>query len=811
MKWPFARQPHPATAPTAGDVGSIATADPARAYPHMASAEVVAPARRDWATLPPLQVAGGRPISLTVAARAFTEGLATQQVLVRAPRLEMVRQIDAPTGSFRGVLAPSVGDHDDASAPALQESSPLPAIGHRHVAALVGEHGGGNGRSAVEQLLAIDAPGQPTASAPVAGPIDVHPTGTRDEPPEGGPSAGGRRAGLADSRRRGLGPAYHGPLPEAMRAERSRDGGPVVSTEPVPGDVRATMRDVLGIDVGDRLVHRGPAVSAEAESMGAQAFTRDGQIYLHDDVGPLDQPRGRATVAHELTHAAQQIVQGVLHDEATEAGRALEAHAQRVEQFVRGDGGAVKPSPDLLHARATPSNDQAETDVVSSAQQMMREMINTGLAKPDGSGGIVFTMPPSSMTASAGTQRLAGDTPTAHAAGQTHWDPLGTFGNTLSQGLGNDMLGIAGSLFGFSDEFIGQERHGLVGEGREFRREQVTNAFTELRLEHLRRVELTNLNDLEARHDLERTAALDAATLSAINTRVNDEVADRLTLLDAQTALALQRLNERRTTRQEVALQDVPDENFDKALTGLFDNAEDPVMPTEDELLNTLSAPPATGRFGGMRPGGGMVTTPRPGTSPTGTTPTGTTPTGTTPTGTTPTGTTPTGTTPTGTTPAAVGTHPTGIPPGTGPGTEPAPEQHWRTDATMGGRFQALGAALGGDIANAEIGFFGSLLGFDSEFEQGLHDEVDAQHGAAAAGTTTAPHTDPAHPDAAAAAAHTAAASHPGAAHETVDRIVGDPYALDELATRLYPTIRSRLRQELLVDRERAGLLADFR
>jgi hypothetical protein len=28
---------------------------------------------------------------------------------------------------------------------------------------------------------------------------------------------------------------------------------------------------------------------------------------------------------------------------------------------------------------------------------------------------------------------------------------------------------------------------------------------------------------------------------------------------------------------------------------------------------------------------------------------------------------------------------------------------------------------------------------------------------------------------------------------------------------RLYPSIRSRLRQELLIDRERAGLLADFR
>jgi hypothetical protein len=33
----------------------------------------------------------------------------------------------------------------------------------------------------------------------------------------------------------------------------------------------------------------------------------------------------------------------------------------------------------------------------------------------------------------------------------------------------------------------------------------------------------------------------------------------------------------------------------------------------------------------------------------------------------------------------------------------------------------------------------------------------------------------------------------------------------DELATRLYERLRSRLRRELLVDRERAGLLTDFR
>jgi len=38
-----------------------------------------------------------------------------------------------------------------------------------------------------------------------------------------------------------------------------------------------------------------------------------------------------------------------------------------------------------------------------------------------------------------------------------------------------------------------------------------------------------------------------------------------------------------------------------------------------------------------------------------------------------------------------------------------------------------------------------------------------------------------------------------------------DDIDLDELAVRLYDRLRSQLRRELLVDRERAGLLTDFR
>ncbi len=280
-----------------------------------------------------------------------------------------------------------------------------------------------------------------------------------------------------------------------MRVERERAETP--ATESVPDDMRATMRDVLGIDVGDRLVHRGPAVSAEARAMNAQAFTRDGEVHVADEVGPLDQPTGRATLAHELTHAAQQIVRGPLPDEGSEAGRALEAHAQQVEQYVRGDGGAPKPSPDLLHARP-PSTDSAEAELAASTKQMMRELVDSGLARPDGNGGIIFTMPPSSMTAATGTQRLTTGAPAAQpgaAARHENWSGAGMFANNLAQGLGSDLLGMAGSVFGFSDEFMGEQRHSLANQNREFERSQTQQAYTELRMEHLRTAALQQFND----------------------------------------------------------------------------------------------------------------------------------------------------------------------------------------------------------------------------------------------------------------------------------------------------------------------------
>ena len=812
MKWPRARHsPAPESPPPQRLTAEAPHRGPSPQTDDGAG-EIVVAARRDWATLPPLHVAGGRPISLTAATRAFTDGLASRQVLVRTARLEHVRPVDAPSGSFRGVLTPAI-EHDVDSGPEAQAPSALPTIEHRQLAAMPGDRGPGDaaGLSPIEQLLAIgepaDRPGDPVAALDA---LVAPPPVTDDERGDGGASAGRRRAGLADSRRQGLGPAYHGPLPEAMRAERARSELP--TTESISSDMRATMRDVLGVDVGDRLVHRGPAVSAEARAMNAQAFTRDGQVHIADEVGPLDQPTGRATLAHELTHAAQQIVRGTLPDEGGAGGRALEAHAQQVEQYVRGDGGAAKPSPELLHARPA-TTESADAELTASTRQMMRELVDSGLARPDGNGGIVFTMPPSSMTAAAGTQRLTTSAPAAQpgaAARHENWGGLSTFGNNLAQGLGNDLLGMAGSAFGFSDEFMGQQRSALAAQNREFERNQTRQAYTELRMEHLRSAALQQFNDESRLLGHGQVESLDEGTITAIHDRVENEVDHRMQLLREQTAIALRQLNEARAGRHEAALEEVPDESFDAAFHRLFDDPNTDDVPTENELLTALTRVPTTGTGTAARPGGGTAPGAHPGGS-TGAAPTGA------------------GAASGAASHAAGAAAGTATGAGTGGGAAAAhADEPWRTSDTMGGRLEGLGNALVGDLAHAELGFFGSVLGFDSHFEQGLHDQIHpgraaaggaaGAHGAAgtghdaahpaAAGAHPAAHPDAAHPG---AAAHGAAHTSPAAAHETVEHIVGDPYALDELANRLYPNIRTRLRQELLVDRERAGLLADFR
>lgn len=114
--------------------------------------------------------------------------------------------------------------------------------------------------------------------------------------------------------------------------------------------------------------------------MRAQAFvTPDGEVHVPAEIGPLDEGRGQALLAHELVHAAQQR-RSPRHQpaEASSQGRAFEAEAQRMElAFRRRAGARSAADPDNAHTEpaalvpllraADPPPDAAEIARTSTA------------------------------------------------------------------------------------------------------------------------------------------------------------------------------------------------------------------------------------------------------------------------------------------------------------------------------------------------------------------------------------------------------------------------------------------------------------
>ncbi|GAB3459397.1 hypothetical protein GCM10027436_65880 [Actinophytocola sediminis] len=121
----------------------------------------------------------------------------------------------------------------------------------------------------------------------------------------------------------------------------------------IPPDLATAIRGPQQIDVSSIPVHRGPEVSVEARALGARAFTRGGEVYLPAEAGPLDTPKARGLLAHELVHAVQQRTLGAtLPAEHTPAGQALEAAAVAAE---------------AAHADPTPLRHPSLTQVIGQA------------------------------------------------------------------------------------------------------------------------------------------------------------------------------------------------------------------------------------------------------------------------------------------------------------------------------------------------------------------------------------------------------------------------------------------------------------
>jgi uncharacterized protein DUF4157 len=123
-----------------------------------------------------------------------------------------------------------------------------------------------------------------------------------------------------------------------------------------PRDLADVLRRMHGVDVSDVPINRDPSTTAEADALGARAFTRDGGVHLPPDEGPLERPSTRSLLAHELTHAAQQRALGPsLPPEDSPLGRELEAQAVAAESLALDQIPATWASlaaPPLVHGAA---------------------------------------------------------------------------------------------------------------------------------------------------------------------------------------------------------------------------------------------------------------------------------------------------------------------------------------------------------------------------------------------------------------------------------------------------------------------------
>jgi hypothetical protein len=524
-------------------------------------------------------------------------------------------------------------------------------------------------------------------------------------------------------------------------------------------------------------------------------------MFIPAEAGPLDSPDGKSIVAHELTHVAHQHWSGgVLPPEDTAEGRQLEAEAQTAERFFRGDPGAPPPRASRSTGSAghggldanTSGSEAGEAGMVHEAQALMRRLVADGAAVPDGSGGIVFTPPPPPPATAPpawpgsvpGTQRQTGPAPRGSTASDApaRWNPLASLGHTLKEdftALTQDMLV---SELGLGEEAEDDFNRSRNDSERDFAKAQ----FAELRLEHRKAQVMSKHHG----HDLGDTE------LASLKEEVDHEVEHRLSELTNRVQIRLDAINDQRSYggRHQPAAKVLDPEQYRHLVHRLFGDPDGDVPPDDTDAIEAAKRHAQSHQHAATAAAGPTSTT-------------------------------------TSITTSEAQSGKAG-PASRGPATTDARSARASEAGTQNQRQrQSAGFSswtdvehsLVRDLVAADTAFLGMEFTDDELFGKAERkanldrtasastqkSAATAARGSRAAGggsTGTGGST-------ASGAATTHEAGHNeghGAAsgQETIDL---DHLDLDDLSSRIYGRLRSKLRLELLVDRERAGFLTDFR
>jgi hypothetical protein len=383
MRWPFRRPPTELRPPRIVDSG--ATWQPAPTAPHLHPDR--SRPRADWAKLAPLDTTTRASPPLTFRGDRFGRDTAGARSVTH--RSTSMKSRSAPTGILvdillagRPIIDPGMKDH----LPQVDLSSQaFPAeqrVAHR--------------RPPVAQPVSLE----PLTSSDVAwslAPIDRRQASgalapvvwTAENGFESGPSPTGSNARpTVSSSMRLVGQrgdygeavgAHENPLSiDASQSEHSAEPHlrylPVAGARPIrlapPADVVSAVTSATGIDVGDAVIVRSAEVDDRASALGALAFTDGAAVHLPSSAGAIETSSAKALIAHELTHIAQhRRLDGNIPHEDSDIGRSLEFEARSVERsfgsgtpviplFIRDHASVpIEPTPTGIQRRAIGGDD----------------------------------------------------------------------------------------------------------------------------------------------------------------------------------------------------------------------------------------------------------------------------------------------------------------------------------------------------------------------------------------------------------------------------------------------------------------------
>ncbi|MER7577506.1 DUF4157 domain-containing protein [Streptomyces sp. NPDC126514] len=307
------------------------------------------------------EAAPAPPAASTAAAAPLLPSPSRRRNLGQSRRLGLGAPLTQPPGEAP-LTHPAEGQHSDVDDDADEEPAPglpppAPAPSHELPPPA----------AAAPQLPPLAAPFAPAAGREAPAALR-HPPAAREA------------AAPAPVVRYQSGPAPAQPQPHAQVVLPPADPPGV---ERVPPAVAATFQATYHTDISRVPVFRGPEAATEARSRNTRAFSRGGAVYLPADEGPLDGPRARPLLGHELVHVVQQRTLGsALPHPHSPHGRALEAQARAAEGMVSAGGAAAAGAAELTHSPAL--------DPSRYVTKLAEELLRQGLAHRDGAGHVVL-------------------------------------------------------------------------------------------------------------------------------------------------------------------------------------------------------------------------------------------------------------------------------------------------------------------------------------------------------------------------------------------------------------------------------------